>query len=202
MVFQYGFYYAQHLILFTIVLVFSTTVPMISIAGFMFFGMRHIVDSYNLLTVNRKEIDSSCKVFQKILLYFQFAILMLQLCMISYLATNEYLSCACFVGVVFSISILVVFFTNKSLFDIAKQDQSIFNDTHEPISLEQEIGCPSEDGGMVGPNSQLYVPIMKWRSEYAHPLMINSADRQDVASTNAERIGNSEAAPGKGRRLS
>ena len=70
MVFQYGFYYAQHLVLFTIVLVFSTTVPMISIAGFMFFGMRHIVDSYNLLTVNRKEIDSSCKVFQKILLYF------------------------------------------------------------------------------------------------------------------------------------
>lgn len=77
MVFQYGYYYAQHLVLLTIMLVFASTVPMISIAGFLFFGMRHAVDSYNLLTVNRKEIDSSCGMFQKILLYLQFAILLL-----------------------------------------------------------------------------------------------------------------------------
>ena len=41
---------------------------------------------------------------------------------------------------------------------------------------------------------------MKWRSEYAHPLLISS-DRQDVASTNAERVGKSEATI-KGKRLS
>ena len=77
MVFLYGFYYAQHLIIFGIVVVFASTVPIISVAGFLFYGMRHIIDSYNLLTVNRKEIDSSCKLFQKVLLNFQFAVLLL-----------------------------------------------------------------------------------------------------------------------------
>lgn len=69
MVFLYGFYYAQHLVILSIVLVFATTVPMISVGGFLFFGMRHGIDAYNLLTVNRKEINSSSKVFQKILLF-------------------------------------------------------------------------------------------------------------------------------------
>ncbi len=120
MVFQYGFYYAQHLIIFSIVLVFASSVPMVALAGFLFFGMRHVIDSYNLLTNNRKEIDSSCKVFQKILLHTQFAILLLQLCMISYLAMNSYMSNACFLGVIFAISCVVVILTNKSLFDVTK----------------------------------------------------------------------------------
>ena len=70
MVFLYGYYYAQHLIILSVVIVFSTTVPMISIAGFVFFGLRHLIDSFNLLTVNRKEIDSSSNMFRKVLLNF------------------------------------------------------------------------------------------------------------------------------------
>lgn len=52
------------------ILVFATSVPMIVIAGFLFFGMRHVIDSYNLLTVNRKDIDSSSSMFRKVLLTF------------------------------------------------------------------------------------------------------------------------------------
>ena len=63
MVFLYGFYYAQQLAIFSIVIVFASFVPIISVTGFIFFAMRHVVDSYNLLTVNRKEIDSSSKMF-------------------------------------------------------------------------------------------------------------------------------------------
>lgn len=69
MVFPYGFYYAQHLVIFSIVLIFASMVPMVTFAGLLFFGMRHLIDSYNLLTNNRKEIDSSSKVFQNILLH-------------------------------------------------------------------------------------------------------------------------------------
>jgi hypothetical protein len=69
-VFSYGYFYALHLIIITIVLVFATTVPMISVAGFLFFGMRHLIDSFNLLTVNKKEIDSSSNMFRKILFNF------------------------------------------------------------------------------------------------------------------------------------
>jgi hypothetical protein len=68
MVFLYGFYYAQELAIFTIIIVFASFVPIISLTGFLFFGMRHLIDAYNLLTVNRKEIDSSRQMFQKILL--------------------------------------------------------------------------------------------------------------------------------------
>lgn len=103
-------------------LVFASTVPLAAFAGVLFFGVRHLIDSYNLLTNNRKEIDSSSRVFQKILLHIQFAVLLLQACMISYMAMNAYLSCACFVGVVFAVTIVMVALTNKSLFDINKQD--------------------------------------------------------------------------------
>jgi len=89
-VFLYGYYYAQHLVIATIMIVFASTVPMISVAGFLFFGMRHAIDSYNLLTVNKKEIDSSSNMFKKILLSFQFGIILLQLCMMSYLYMKGY----------------------------------------------------------------------------------------------------------------
>lgn len=62
------------------------------------------------------------------------------MCMISYLAVNSYVSNACFLGVVFAISCVVVILTNKSLFDVTKLDQSIFNDGEEPVALEEEIG--------------------------------------------------------------
>lgn len=69
-VFLYGYYYAQHLVIIGIVLVFASSVPMIAMAGFLFFGMRHVIDSYNILTVNRKDIDSSSSMFRKVLLTF------------------------------------------------------------------------------------------------------------------------------------
>ena len=168
-------------------LVFASTVPLVGFAGVLFFCMRHVVDSYNLLTNNRKEIDSSSKVFQKILLHIQFAILLLQLCMIAYMATNAYRSCACFLGVVLAITLLLVALTNKSLFDINKQDQTIFNDAEEPVPLEEELGGHQDD--LHGCNSQcsvLYAPLMKWRQEYSHPLMIGSSRAEEVASTKGD----------------
>jgi len=127
-VFPYGYYYAQHLVLIGIVLVFASTVPMITIGGFLFFGMRHLIDSYNILTVNRKEINFSSSMFRKILLTLQFAVLLLQLAMISYLSQGGYMSCCAFLGLSLCISIVVMILSNKSLFDISKQDPSIFND--------------------------------------------------------------------------
>ena len=58
-VFPYGFYYAYYLTIFTIVLVFSTTVPLITVAGAVFFGVLHVFDGYRILTVHLKEIESS-----------------------------------------------------------------------------------------------------------------------------------------------
>ena len=44
LVFQYGFFYAQMMTVFSISLFFSSTVPLVTIAGCFFFFMRHLVD--------------------------------------------------------------------------------------------------------------------------------------------------------------
>jgi len=58
-IFGYGFFYAYYLTLFTIALIFSTTVPLITVAGAIFFGVVHILDGYRILTVHLKEMESS-----------------------------------------------------------------------------------------------------------------------------------------------
>lgn len=75
------------------------------------------MDSYNLLTVNRKEIDSSTKMFQKILLTAQFAIVLLLLCTFSYMAVSGFLACACLLGVVLAVSIMIIVVTDRPLVD-------------------------------------------------------------------------------------
>ena len=46
------------LTIFGICIFFSSTVPMVSLASAVYMGLKHLVDSLNLLTVHRKEIDS------------------------------------------------------------------------------------------------------------------------------------------------
>jgi hypothetical protein len=89
-IFAFGQNYAQQLVIMAIVVVFSTTVPMTGICGLIFFSMRHIVDSYNILTVNRKEIESSTKLIRTVLFNFQVGVVLAQLTMISYLVANSY----------------------------------------------------------------------------------------------------------------
>jgi hypothetical protein len=129
MVFLYGFYYAQELAVLTIIIVFASFVPIISITGFIFFSMRHLIDSYNLLTVNRKEIDSSTQMFQKILLIAQFAIVFMQLCFLSYFWLNSYLACASLMTLVLCISLIVIIFTFSPL--LHYDDESINNEMQE-----------------------------------------------------------------------
>lgn len=46
---------------FAIAIVFSSTVPLVTLAACMFLGLRHVVDCLQLITYYRKEIDSSGK---------------------------------------------------------------------------------------------------------------------------------------------
>jgi hypothetical protein len=132
MVFLYGFYYAQELAIFTIIIVFASFVPLISLSGFLFFGLRHLIDAYNLLTVNRKEIDSSRQMFQKILLTSQLAILLLQGCLISYFWVNNYLACAGLLCIVGFISVVAMCLFNKPIVNYNQEvDQASTNEMLE-----------------------------------------------------------------------
>lgn len=58
-IFQFGFFYAQMMVMYSIVMVFSSMVPFISVAGVYFFCSRNLIDFNSLLTVHKIEIDSS-----------------------------------------------------------------------------------------------------------------------------------------------
>ena len=51
---------------FAISLVFSSTVPLVTVAACLFLVMRHVVDCLQLLTYFRKEIDSSGKLISQV----------------------------------------------------------------------------------------------------------------------------------------
>lgn len=42
--FQYGYFYAQMIVVFAIAIMFSSTVPLVTIAACLFLGLRHVVD--------------------------------------------------------------------------------------------------------------------------------------------------------------
>lgn len=56
--FQYGYFYAQMVVVFAIVLIFSSTAPIITIAGALFYLLRHVTDSFNIMTFHRIEMES------------------------------------------------------------------------------------------------------------------------------------------------
>jgi len=58
-IFCYGFFYAYQLTIFATVILFSTTVPLITVAGAIFFGIMHVIDGYRILTVFLKEMEST-----------------------------------------------------------------------------------------------------------------------------------------------
>jgi len=64
--FQYGYFYANMTIFLLIVLVFSTTVPAISISGLFYFFFRLIGDGFELISGHGKEMDSNGKIFNKV----------------------------------------------------------------------------------------------------------------------------------------
>ena len=58
-IFQYGYFYANMITIYTIAVIFSSTIPFICYAGLYYFIIKHIIDMICLLMVNREEMDSS-----------------------------------------------------------------------------------------------------------------------------------------------
>mmetsp|Transcript_7224 Transcript_7224/g.5487 ORF Transcript_7224/g.5487 Transcript_7224/m.5487 type:complete len:122 (-) Transcript_7224:453-818(-) len=108
--------------------------------------------------------------FSKVVILLMASVLLLQACMLAFLFQHGFHSSAAFTLLVFAVSVLVIIFTNKNLFDLAKQDPLIFNDAKKEINLtpDQELDF----------DSALYMPMMKWRSEYSHPLTLTQSVSQ------------------------
>lgn len=87
--FQYGYFYSQLVTVFTIIILFSSTSPMVVIAGAFYYWMRNIVDAHLLMSVHRKEMDSGVRMFQRIISLILFSLILYQLFIALYFYLNS-----------------------------------------------------------------------------------------------------------------
>ena len=66
-IFEYGYYYACMITFLTVIMIFSSTVPLIIVGGLYYFIIKHLIDSINILTVYRREMDSNGDLVNSIL---------------------------------------------------------------------------------------------------------------------------------------
>lgn len=138
-VFQYGYFYGQMMVIYSICLVFSTMVPLVTVAGVYFFASRHLIDFNSLLTVHRVEMDSSGEMVRASLIfqintalkYSNIPIILFQLCMTCFFFVNsKYL--ACILGASIFIVSLVYMIASHSqyIFDIFSLSEKLQNYEH------------------------------------------------------------------------
>lgn len=88
-VFQYGYFYCQMITVFTIVILFSSTAPLIALVGGFYYFIRNTIDAYLLMSIHKKEIDSGIRFFQKVISFMLFSLILYQLCMVLYFYLNN-----------------------------------------------------------------------------------------------------------------
>ena len=147
--FPFGFMYAQLLTIFLIVLVFSSNVPIIAIAGVIFFFIRHIVDAYILITVNLKEIESSTILGTRVLNVSYLFILIAQFFIFLYFILNEENLQAFAISIIFISTTISTLNRNEKIVDYKKLDEIY-----------------------LGNRQALSKYIDKWRMAYSHPLYV------------------------------
>ena len=118
--FQYGYFYAQQITIFAIVIIFSSTVPIITLAGVLFISFRHLVDSFNILTVHRKEVESKSSIFKNIIFSAQIILLLYQCCMLAFFSSYSFAIESFCVVLILGFTIIAVLVMNREFFDPEK----------------------------------------------------------------------------------
>lgn len=118
--FQYGYFYAQMMTVFAIALVFSSTVPLVTVAAAFFFGLRHYVDSLHLLTYFRKEIDSSGRLISGVTNSALLFLIMYQLSMMAFFTIKKRETEAMVICFIFVISIMFAVVSYEEVYDLTK----------------------------------------------------------------------------------
>ena len=181
-IFQYGYFYSQMMTIFTISMLYSSTSPLVAFVGCIFFLLRNIVDSYNLLTVHKKEIESKLSIFHKILPCLLFSLLAFQLFILGYFYLNDLTYQT---GI---ISLIVVF----TLIAITINIEQLF-DPMSLVKLDLEEEECSKFHTKVNKNDFSQDDFDRWRDAYTHPLLSNSAGSSStIFSNEIRKIGEAE----------
>ena len=102
---------------------FSATIPLVSIATAFFCLLRHLVDCFNLLNVNRKEIDSQGSMIEAATNTAFFMVVSYQCCMMAYFSTNNLQAEAFVCTFMFIFSIFYIVLTYTYVNDIESGDK-------------------------------------------------------------------------------
>lgn len=108
---------------FAIALVFSSTVPLVTVAAAVFYGLRHYVDCLQLLTYFRKEIDSSGRLISTVTNTALMFIILYQLCMMAFFTIKKRDSEAMVICIIFVISIIYAVISYEEVYDLAKIEE-------------------------------------------------------------------------------
>jgi len=143
--FQFGYFYSNMVIYLIVVLVFSTTVPAVSLSGSVFFLLRLICDSYELISAHRKEMDSGGALIHKVVM------------------------CCCFGGIFFQILILAYYSVNKLKYNVFLMAALIVGSGLFTLKMSK-MGRFEERslGWMNGIDTDA---VKKWEKAYRHPLL-------------------------------
>ena len=155
--FQYGFFYAQMMTVFAIALLFSSTVPIVTLAACLFMGLRHIVDCFQLLTFFRREVDSSGKLITTVTNTALIFVLLYQMCMMTFFVIKERPMEASATCLVLVISTLYSVISYEDVYDLSKMDEVV------------------AQGNQMVFNDDAF---QKWKAEYEHPLVVGNVRRK------------------------
>lgn len=138
---------------FAIALMFSSTVPLVTLAALLFFGLRHLVDCLQLLTYFRREVDSSGKLISTVTNTTLVLVILYQMCMMAFFILKRRPMEAGATCVILVVSTLFAVASYEEVYDLSSSE-------------EERGGRFDEDA------------FRRWKTEYEHPLAIGSVRRK------------------------
>jgi len=100
--------------------VFSSIIPVITLAGLLYFFIKHIIDSFNILTFHRKEMESKASVFKNIIFSAQICLILFQSCMLAYFSSNSFIGEAFCIALILCVTLIIFCLVNQEVFEPEK----------------------------------------------------------------------------------
>jgi hypothetical protein len=160
---------------FSIALIFSSTVPIVTLAAFLFLGLRHVVDCLQLLTYFRREIDSSGKLISTVTNTVLLFVIMYQMCMMGFFIIKKRPTEAMATCLILVISIMFTVISYEEVYDLSKINLDIERSSKKfgGGGGRKAKQIENMDGGGLSPEA-----FSKWKNEYEHPLVVGSVRRK------------------------
>lgn len=177
-VFQYGYFSAQMIVCLTIAFIFGYQYPIMLIAGIIYLFFRHVGDAYNILIVNKNEMNSHGKFIQSVMIYTNIPLLLFQIIEIA------------------------LIFSEKKYFQMGFGIFSILITLIIFVRMKRNL-CTTENFEENEVKNEIKKASCKWQEFYQHPLVIQGFERfqdqeeeeikiEDKMDDDKEKIGGKE----------